>query len=63
MDAYNPYCPSCGVEIDFLDHYDCYDDGDLAIFKARGVCPKCKRGYRWEDVYSLTSFQYLEEED
>lgn len=60
---YNPYCPHCGVELDFDDHYDMYDDGDLIIVKAYGHCPECKKEFRWEDVYHLSGFQNLEEDE
>ena len=63
MDAYNPYCPHCAVEIDFTEHIDQYDDGDVIVCVARGVCPCCKKFYRWEDVYTLHSFQNVEEEE
>ena len=41
-----PSCPHCGCTLNFFDHYDCYDDGDNALFFARGDCPKCHRDYR-----------------
>ena len=60
-DNYNPYCPHCGVELNFDDHYDMYDDGDRIIVKAIGCCPNCRKNFRWEDVYVLRCFQDLEE--
>ena len=24
---FNPYCPNCGKEIEFLEHYDLSDEG------------------------------------
>lgn len=60
-DNYNPYCPHCGVELDFDDHYDMYEDGDCIIVKAIGSCPNCRKSFRWEDIYVLHSFQDLEE--
>ena len=60
---YNPYCPHCGVELDFDDHYDMYDDGDIIIVKAYGHCSCCKTKYRWEDIYSLTGFRDVEEDE
>ena len=62
-DNYNPYCPHCGVELNFDDHYDMYDDGDRIIVKAIGCCPNCRKIFRWEDVYVLQCFQELEEVD
>lgn len=62
-DNYNPYCPHCGVELNFDDHYDMYDDGDRIIVKAIGCCPNCRKNFRWEDVYVLQCFQELEEVD
>lgn len=61
MDIYNPYCPHCAVEIDFFDHCDSYDDGDLIVCVARGTCPKCGKRFMWNDVYKLDSFQDVEE--
>ena len=63
MDAYNPYCPDCGVELDFFDHYDECDEGDIVLFRARGTCPKCRKHYLWNDVYKLAGFQDVEEYD
>ena len=62
-DNYNPYCPHCGVELNFDDHYDMYDDGDRIIVKAIGCCPNCRKNFRWGDVYILQCLQELEEED
>lgn len=59
--TYNPYCPHCAVELDFDDHYDMYDDGDAIIVKAMGHCPKCRKNFKWEDIYTLCDFQDLEE--
>ena len=61
--AYNPNCPYCKVELDFDDHYDMYDDGDSIIVKAIGHCPKCKKNFKWEDVFTLCGFQDLEEDE
>lgn len=63
MDTYNPNCPNCGVELDFFDHYDCSDDGDIILCMARGTCPRCGKKYTWEDVYRLDGFQNLEEDE
>ena len=62
-DNYNHYCTHCGVELNFDDHYDMYDDGDRIIVKAIGCCPNCRKNFRWEDVYVLQCFQELEEVD
>ena len=58
---YNPTCPNCGTDLDFDDHYDMYDEGDVIICKVHGHCPHCKKNYQWEDVYALDGFQCLEE--
>ena len=56
-----PSCPHCGCTLIFFEHYDCYDDADTALFFADGHCPKCRREYRWTDVYKLHSIEDLEE--
>ena len=58
-----PSCPHCGCTLIFFEYYDCYDDADKALFFADGHCPKCRREYRWTDVYTLTCFEDLEEVD
>lgn len=63
MDQYNPNCPNCGTELDFIDHIDTYDSGDLIVCVARGSCPNCNKSFRWDDVYELKGFQNVEEED
>lgn len=57
-----PSCRYCGCALTFFDHCDCYDDGDEALFFARGYCPECRRNYRWTDVYKLSRIDDLEEE-
>ena len=61
--SYNPYCPHCGIELDFDDHNDMYDDGDAVICYATGHCSKCGKRFKWEDVYTLCAFQNLEEDE
>ena len=63
MDQYNPNCPNCGIELDFIEHFDSYDSGDIIVCMARGTCPHCNKNYRWEDVYKLSNFQWVEEEE
>jgi hypothetical protein len=60
---YKPYCPHCAIELDIDDHYDMYEDGDTIIVKAIGHCYKCGKRFRWEDVYTLCTFQDLEEDE
>ena len=60
---YNPVCPNCGTELEFDDHYDMYDDGDLILCFAYGHCPNCKKKYQWKDIYSFRGFDDLEETD
>lgn len=55
-----PKC-TCGEELEF-EHDDFFDsDGIVILYKAYGVCPKCKKHYQWKDVYLLTEFRNLEE--
>lgn len=62
MNNLTPYCSYCAVELDFSIHIDeYYDDEDTIICLARGVCPCCKKDYRWEDVYKLHSYRNVEE--
>lgn len=58
-----PSCPQRRCTLIFFEHYDCYDDADKALFFADGHCPKCRREYRWTDVYTLNRFEDLEEVD
>lgn len=57
----NPFCTHCGIELDYFDYYDSYDDGELIICRARGECPRCHKKYEWEDVYALIRYQEVEE--
>jgi len=61
--SYIPYCPHCAVELYFDDHYDMYDDGSTIFVKAIGHCPNCGTHFKWEDVYTLSAIQDLEEEE
>ena len=56
-----PSCPHCGCTLTFFEHYDCYDTEDKVLCFANGYCPKCRREYRWTDVYKLSYFEDLEE--
>lgn len=58
---FNPDCPNCGKEIEFLEHYDLSDDGDIIIAYATGYCEECGTNYKWKDIYSLENFEDLEE--
>lgn len=58
-----PSCRHCGCVLNFVEHYDCYDDGDVSLFFARGYCPECQQSYRWIDVYQLCRIDDLEEEE
>lgn len=62
MDTFNPNCPECGIELDFVEHFDSYDEGDVIICAARGKCTRCGKKYQWDDVYELRGFQNLEED-
>lgn len=57
---FNPYCPNCGKEIEFLEHYDLSDEGDIIIANATGRCEECGADYIWKDIYVLQSFEDLE---
>lgn len=57
----NPYYPNCGEEIEFYEHYDLSDEGDIIIAYATGYCEGCGTNYKWEDIYSLANFEGLEE--
>ena len=56
-----PSCSYCGCALTLFDHYDCYDIEDKVLYFANGYCPKCRREYRWTDVYKLSFFEDLEE--
>lgn len=60
---YNPYCPHCAVELDFIEHFDWYDEGDIIFCRASGKCPRCEKKYKWDDVYRLDGFQNVEEDE
>lgn len=55
----NPYCQNCGKEIEFLEHYDLSDEGDIIIASAAGHCEECGADYIWKDIYTLQSFEDL----
>ena len=57
-----PFCRYCGCMLNFLEHYDCYNDGDEALFFARGYCPECGQKYRWTDVYKFSHYEDLTED-
>ena len=50
------FCPHCNVELDIFEHYDCYDDDNATVYYTTGNCPKCKRHYRWEEIYTYSHF-------
>ena len=58
-----PSCPHCGCVLNFVEHYNHYNDGSEALFFARGYCPECRQSYRWTDVYTLNRIEDLEEDE
>ena len=55
-----PKCKYCNVELEFDNILDEYTDASEVVIKVSGHCPKCKRNYRWIDIY-VYSFTNLEE--
>lgn len=60
-----PECLECKAELEFYDTIETYVDGDIIIIHEVGHCPKCRKKYKWEDVYEFSHFENLEvlEED
>lgn len=56
-----PKCKLCGTELEFDDGIDQYGDAEEIRVKELGHCPKCKKAYKWFDVYKFSYFEELEE--
>lgn len=56
----NPKC-ECGKELVFETDDFFGGDDDIVLYQSYGHCPKCKKRYRWKNVYALTDFSDLEE--
>lgn len=55
-----PKC-TCGKEIEFENDEFFDRNSNIILYKAYGVCPKCKKRYQWKDIYVLTNFNNLKE--
>jgi hypothetical protein len=54
-------CPDCGADIDYdFFNYEYFDE-NMVFFKGVGKCSKCRKMWRWEEKFALTSIQHFEE--
>ena len=56
-----PECLECGTELEFDNTLDQYSDADVVVFYEIGHCPKCKKAYKWKDIFKFETFEDLEE--
>lgn len=56
-----PECPICKEELEFVDNFDFWVDGDIIEMKSLGKCPKCGKEYKWKDLYTYSHFTDLRE--
>lgn len=56
-----PECIDCKVELNFVETVEVYSDESSVEMRNIGICPKCKKGYKWTDVYDYSHYEDLEE--
>ena len=58
----HPKCPICK---NYVEIYYCSDEwyGDEAevVTEMYGGCPKCKKYYKWEEIYAAVGYRELDE--
>lgn len=54
-------CPKCNTPIDLEDTIDTYRNGDEYIEFCTGRCPQCETDYQWEEKYTYSGPQKIEE--
>ena len=57
-----PECTKCGTDLEFDDTIDTYADSVSIICYEVGHCSKCRKTYKWRDVYNFSHFEDLEED-
>ena len=54
-------CLDCKVELNFVETVETYADESSVEMHNIGICPKCKKGYKWIDVYNYSYCEDVEE--
>lgn len=55
-----PVCLDCGTELEYDATYDQESDAEEIICYELGHCPKCKKAYKWKDIFKFETFEDLE---
>ncbi len=57
-----PKCPECNTELSLTDCTDISFKGtNETVATMKGICPKCKKNYSWEEIYEFKKIKNLEE--
>ena len=44
-------CPICGRDLETIDTFDLYIDGNQVVVCINGWCKKCKTGFSYDEFY------------
>ena len=56
-----PKCPYCNEELEYEERIKDQNEGDYYYETWRGHCPKCEKGFYWDEVYNFSCCDNLEE--
>lgn len=57
-----PKCPNCNKELSTTDCSDFDFNGtNEVITSMEGICPNCKKEYRWQEIYKFKKIEKLKE--
>lgn len=57
-----PKCPHCNEELEYDERTSAQNFGDYYYETWHGYCPKCGKGFYWDEVYNFSCCDNLEEE-
>lgn len=56
-----PKCPYCNEELDYEELINRMNECDYYYEQWKGFCPKCNRTFFWDEIYTFSHCDNLEE--
>ena len=56
-----PRCPYCNEELEYEERWHSNNEGDYYYETWAGNCPQCKRKFSWDEIYTFSNCDNLEE--
>lgn len=58
-----PKCPYCNEELEYTECCRNQNEGDYYYETWEGYCPNCNKNFFWDEVYTFSHCDNLEEEE